>query len=78
MTNLPETFILDQMSILSLSSYGPVVMQGTHDTKHGNLHMSSVFCLKGNTSFLVPPTKVVELSQWSSLDDMNQSLWLGE
>ena len=77
MTNLPKRFILDQMSILSLSSYGPVVMQGIHDIKHGNLHMS-VFCLKGNITFLVPPAKVVELSQWSSLDDMNQSLWLGE
>lgn len=52
-------------------------MQETLDIKHGNLHMS-VFCSEGSTSFLVPPTKVLELSQWLSVDDMNQLLWLSE
>lgn len=60
---LARSFTLGQMFILSPDSCGPV--GEICDTKHDDLH---ILCsdAEGSTSFLVPPTKALELSQWST------------
>ena len=64
---LARSFTLGQMFILNPDSCGPV--GEIRDRKHDDSH---ILCsdAEGNTSFLVPPTEALELSQWSTLQEL--------